>query len=175
MPTRRWRGKEKMKKLFVIVSLLVLFTFYICSEETKFPSFVETSIGKFILESEAIYTCVIENDGKEIVLNLLFERDCTKSEIKKEIADLVEKYLKLPKTENQICLYAAENAASGKYKDIISKSGRIYGIMVYKNGEESILEYDLITEEQIRGCDFIVVRYDNKGNPEGAYLVGWQD
>ena len=72
-------------------------------------------------------------------------------------------------------MYAAENAASGKYKDIISKSSRIHQILIQKNGEETFLEYYLITEEHIYGCDFVVVKCDLTGALEGVYLVGWQD
>lgn len=164
-----------MKKIFVIISILFLFTFSIYSEVNKLPSFIETSIGKFILEYELFYTCILENDGEEIVLRFSFDRDCTKSEIEKNIKDLVEEYLKLPTIENQICLYAAENAASGKYKDIISKASRIHQILIQKNGEETFLEYYLITEEHIYGCDFVVVRCDLTGALDIAYLVGWQD
>ena len=176
MLTRHWRNYEEyMKKIFVIISILFLFTFSIYSEVNKLPSFIETSIGKFVLKYELFYTCILENDGEEIVLSFSFKRDCTKAEIEKNINDLVEKYLKLPAIEKQICLYAAENAASGKYKDIISKSSRIHQILIQKNGEETFLEYYLITEEHIYGCDFVVVKCDLTGVLEGVYLVGWQD
>ena len=164
-----------MKKIFVVISILFLFTFSIYSEVNKLPSFIETSIGKFVLEYELFYTCILENDGEEIVLRFSFEKDCTKAEIEKNINDLVEKYFKLPAIEKQICLFAAENAASGKYKDIISKSSRIYQILIQKNGEETFLEYYLITEEHIYGCDFVVVKCDLTGTLNKAYLLGWQD
>ena len=142
MPTRHWRDYEKyMKKIFVVISILFLFTFSIYSEVNKFPSFIETSIGKFILESNCIYTCILENDGEEIVLRFSFEKDCTKAEIEKNINDLVEKYLKLPAIEKQICLFAAENAASGKYKDIISKASRIYEILIQKKSIPKSIDY----------------------------------
>lgn len=72
-------------------------------------------------------------------------------------------------------MFAAENAASGKYKDIISKSSRIYQILIQKNGEETFLEYYLITEEHIYGCDFVVVKCDLTRALNKAYLLGWQD
>ena len=78
-----------MKKIFVIISILFLFTFSIYSEVNKLPSFIETSIGKFVLKYELFYTCILENDGEEIVLSFSFKRDCTKAEIEKNINDLV--------------------------------------------------------------------------------------
>lgn len=69
----------------------------------------------------------------------------------------------------------SENAASGKYKDIISKSSLIYQILIQKNGEETFLEYYLITEEHIYGCDFVVVKCDLTGTLNKAYLLGLQD
>ena len=163
-----------IKKIFAIISLLFSFSFFVHAEENKLPAFVETSIGKFVLEShEANYTCITENDGKEIYLTVLFDSDGAKSKIIEAVGDLEREYLKLPEKEKQLCLYAAENAAGGKYKDIISKTGRINSIMLIEKNDENIFLYFFNTEEHIHGCDFVNVMCDLEGKPVGAYLYGW--
>lgn len=167
------------KKLFSVLFLFVAFNFIVYSKDKKTDSVIQTKIGQFIYESEGCYSCTLGNDDSNyFVLAILFEPNTKKDEIDKMIENIQTLYLDLQNKEKEIILYASENAADGKYKDIISESCRLFSILLEKNNEDKesdCLYYYINTDHHIRGCDFICVTCNIDGTFESVDLVGWQD
>lgn len=161
---------------------LFIFALASCSKDTNLPASIETPLGTFKScgsgEETWGYNYIFERGGKEAALFAMFTPGSVgKKDVEKMLGLLQKFYSKLPDAEKNIISFSAKNAAEGKYEDVILNTGRVYCISYYQEekAKDANMVYSLVTEEHIRGCDFIQVYSDLKGNLQSACLVGFQD
>ena len=161
---------------------LFIFALLSCSKDTNLPASIETPLGTFKScgsgEETWGYNYIFERNGKEAALFAMFTPGSVgKKDVEKMLKLLHKFYSNLPDAEKNIISYAAKNASDGEYENVILNTGRVYCISYYQEekAKDANIVYSLVTEKHIRGCDFIQVYSDFKGNLESASLVGFQD